>query len=200
MDVEADPVAGAVHEASAQPASAITSRHTRSTSAHGDPGPDRRHAGGLAGQHHVDRPAQLGRRRCRPTQTVRVMSEQYPSKRAPKSSTTGSPGRITRGPGRWWGLAALGPLATMVSNDGPLAPSRRISKSRARPKASSVRPDASCGPDALEGVVGDAGRFGQAGQLAGVLDPPQAFDQPDGRHQLDAREPVGRRRTAAGPR
>ncbi len=107
------------------------------------------------------------------------MSEQYPSKRAPKSMTTGSAGRMRRGPGRWWGMAALGPLATMVSNDGPLAPSLRISKSSALAKASSVQALSQLRADVVQGLVGDPGRGGQTGQLPRVLYLAKTLDEAD---------------------
>ena len=45
---------------------------------------------------------------------------------APKSRTISSPASIRRLLGRWWGLAPLGPAATMVSKEGDEAPPRRM--------------------------------------------------------------------------
>ena len=78
-----------------------------------------------------------------PTETVRVMSEQYPSTMQPKSRTSSSPGSIRRSDGRAWGLAPLGPAATMGSKLMAAAPRRRISNSRSSPNSSSVGREAS---------------------------------------------------------
>ncbi len=44
-----------------------------------------------------------------PTDTVRVKSQQYPSKTPPKSSTTRSPAASRRSPARWCGRRRIGP-------------------------------------------------------------------------------------------
>ena len=54
--------------------------------------------------------------------SVRVWSEGYPSTRVPKSSTTGSPARISRSPQPWWGFAPFGPAPTIVSKAVPAPP------------------------------------------------------------------------------
>src|SRR5690606_41154464 len=54
-----------------------------------------------------------------------------------KSITTRSPRCTLREPGRAWGLAPLGPLATIVSNDRSIGPRRRISVSSSRPNSRS---------------------------------------------------------------
>ena len=61
---------------------------------------------------------------------------------APKSRTRQSPSRMRRPSGRWWGMAAFGPPATMVSKLGPSAPRRRIScrgPGRSRPRSARRR-------------------------------------------------------------
>ena len=177
----------------------MTSRQARSTSAHATPArPPPRRRPGWPGPR---RPPGAGRgRSTASTQTVRVMSEQYPSNRAPKSITTGSAGRITPraravvGHGRV-GTAGDDGLERRAAGAQPphlevQAPAERLLGRT----ASQLR------ADAVQGLVGDAGRLGQAGQLARVLDPAQPLDEPDGWHQFDAREPVvGVKRLLPGP-
>ena len=64
---------------------------------------------------------------------------------APKSTTTGSPLRTRRGPGRWWGLAEFSPAATIVSKATPSAPPRRMAVSSSRANCSSVTSSDSIG-------------------------------------------------------
>ena len=91
------------------------------------PGPDRVDRGTLGCQDRRVHPeASLD---GVPTETVRVRSEQYPSKTPPKSSTTRSPSTNLRSPARWCGSAELGPEATMVSNAGRSYPAARSAAS-----------------------------------------------------------------------
>ena len=92
---------------SAHPAAAITCRQAPSTSAAGTPA---RTAATPAAW--LSTTTSTARRRSgsltASSQTVRVMSEQYPSKRAPKSITTGSAGRMTPRPGAVVGHGRVG--------------------------------------------------------------------------------------------
>jgi hypothetical protein len=60
---------------------------------------------------------------------------------------------MRRVPGRWWGLAALGPPATIVSKLLPSAPRRRISVSSSRPKL--------LGPGHVVGLEAEPGQPGR---------------------------------------
>ena len=112
---------GAVLEGvAASPASAIRSRHALSTSPAAHPGPHRGDAGrlGLGARRRTPAASSPGARP--PTQNVRVMSERYPSKMAPKSTTTGSPASI--GARRWAGRGAWprwGPRPRWSRRRGP---------------------------------------------------------------------------------
>ena len=75
-----------------------------------------------------------------PTETVRVKSTQYESWTPPKSSTTRSPSTNVRSPGRACGSAALGPLATIVSNAERSNPASLIRQSMANATSRSVWP------------------------------------------------------------
>src|SRR5262249_49849978 len=126
--------------ASAHPASAITSREARSMSA------QRTSAAPIA------RPAwwvwsttSYTRRASgpgSPTDTVRVMSEQYPSTMQPKSHTIISLCSMRRTLGMWCGFAPFGPDAMIGSKLFPLAPRSRIANSSSSAKARSLRPSA----------------------------------------------------------
>ena len=118
------------------------------------------------------------------------MSEQYPSTMQPKSSTSSSPGSIRRSDGRAWGLAPLGPAATMGSKLMAAAPSRRISNSRSRPNSSSVGRSRQTAGDVGEGGVGDPAGGPDAGHLPGVLHPAEPLDHVLGGNQLGGREPL----------
>src|SRR5689334_9759042 len=75
-----------------------------------------------------------------PTTTVRVMSAQYPSTCAPKSSNSHSPVATVRPLDRACGSALRGPEATMVENGCPSLPSCRRAPSSTPAIASSVMP------------------------------------------------------------
>ena len=119
------------------------------------------------------------------------MSDRYPSKTAPKSTTTGSPAPDEPvGPGRAWGLAEFSPDATIVSKALSSAPRWRMAWSRAAANRDSVSlPSADAGrgqqgEHRAQRLVGDGRGPLHPGHLAGVLDQAQALDHPPGGDQL----------------
>ena len=84
-----------------------------------------------------------------------------------------------------------GPDATIVSNDGPSAPRRRICHSSSRATSASVGPSPSRWRTAARAASAMRAGGLDAGDLAGVLHPPQVLDQALGGHQLGLGEPVG---------
>ena len=75
-----------------------------------------------------------------PRNTVRVMSEQYPCARAPKSITTHCPASSFVAPGTEWGLAPFAPHATIEGNAKPSAPWRTMNSSSSICTSRSVMP------------------------------------------------------------
>ena len=122
---------------------------------------------------------------------VRVQSEQYPSTTAPRSTTTRVPVGIGLRSGTWWGIAPLGPAATMTSKLAPLRPGvahHALDGPGHRALLAAGQPVRG---DRLEGPVGHGRRLAHPRDLLGLLAHPQVLDHAAHRHQLDQGQGLG---------
>ena len=119
----------------------------------------------------------------RPTNAVRVVSLAYPLAVPPMSSTMESPSRMTRSPGVWCGLAALGPEA----DDRPVG---RVVAGAPQELADlgrdiGLRPAAQvAGGDCIHGLVRRVGRGPQPLEFLGALGPAQGVEHRSGLDQV----------------
>ena len=102
-----------------------------------------------------------------------------------------------RAPGRWWGMAPLGPEATIVSKLVPSAPEPADLGVELEAELLLGRAVHQPGHDAARAASAMSRGGLDAGHLAGVLHQPELVDQALGGHELGAVEPVVARSAAA---